>query len=70
MSKENQVDITQHKLLTEIAKDAESCGNLSKFEEQFLDTLRENLLKYGNKIYMSEKQWEVVKRIEGKVYAT
>lgn len=64
-----QVDAAQHKRLVEIAKDAESCSRLSKFEEQFLDTLRENLLKYGKKIYMSEKQWEVIERIEGKVYA-
>ena len=59
----------QYADLKELLKDAESCARLSQFEEEFVDGLRERVLIYGDRTRVSDAQWTVIRRIEGKVYA-
>jgi hypothetical protein len=55
--------------LKELLKDAEACARLSQWEEEFLDSMREKALLYGDTVRISDKQQEVLNRIEQKVYA-
>ena len=55
--------------LKELLHDAEACARLSQWEEEFLDDLRSRVLLYKENIRLSDRQWEVIRRIAGKVYA-
>lgn len=57
------------KALQELLSDAEKCARLSNWEESFLDDFRERIADYGDRVRISDKQREVLNRIEGKVYA-
>ncbi len=59
----------QYNRLREILKDAESCIRLSSYEEEFVASLRERMQHYGKIMRVSPKQWDVIDRIESKVYA-
>lgn len=59
----------QYAGLVELLKDAESCARLTNWEEDFLSDLRERVLIHQENTRVSERQWEVLQRIEGKVYA-
>jgi hypothetical protein len=52
----------------EILADAETTTRLSDWEQNFLDTLRERVLKYGDSTLVTPKQWTVIRRIEEKLY--
>lgn len=52
----------------ELLSDAETCARLTLWEEQFLDDVRGHFLTYGDRLILSAKQLEVLRRIEGKVY--
>lgn len=56
--------------LREVTADAESCGRLSDWEEEFLDSLRSRILTIGERMHMSDAQWTAFRRIEEKVYRT
>lgn len=55
--------------LKELLKDAEACARLSQWEEEFLDSMRAKVLVFGDTVRISDKQQEVLNRIEQKVYA-
>ena len=59
----------EHRELTEILRDAESCARLSQWEEEFCSDMRGRLLTRGDAFNVSDKQWATIRRIEGKVYA-
>jgi hypothetical protein len=56
--------------LRELLRDAESCARLNQYEEDFLDGMRARVLIHAADTHVSDKQWTVLQRIEGKVYAT
>ena len=64
------MDADDFKALQDLLKDAEACGRLSNWDEAFLADLRDRVLRYGDRVRLSGKQNEVLKRIEEKVYAT
>ena len=59
----------EHREITEILRDAESCARLSQWEEEFCSDMRGRLLTRGDVLEISDKQWAVIRRIEEKVYA-
>ncbi len=59
----------EHRELVEILKDAESCPRLSQWEDEFCSDMRDCVLVQGVALNVSEKQWQVIHRIEGKIYA-
>lgn len=64
------MDADDFKALKELLSDAEACGRLSQWEENFLDDMRERVLTYGDRVFLSERQREALTCIEQKVYAT
>ena len=52
-----------------IFADAEETTRLSQWEEEFIDSLRERVLQYGRRTMISDKQWEILERIEDKLCA-
>lgn len=54
--------------LVELLKDAEICARLTQWEEEFLADIRERVMTYEEDTRISDKQWQVLRRIEGKVY--
>ena len=54
--------------LKELLKDAESCARLSQWDEEFLDSMRKKFLVYGYDVRISDKQNEILNRIEVKNY--
>jgi hypothetical protein len=55
--------------LAELLRDAESCARLSDWEEAFVNDVRGRVL-LDPAYALSDKQMVVLRRIEGKVYAT
>jgi hypothetical protein len=55
--------------LTELLRDAESCARLTQWEEEFCDNMRGRVLLYKTETRVSDAQWNVLHRIEAKVYA-
>ena len=62
------MDDKEYALLNEVLKDAESSSGLSQWEEEFLSDLRGRVLLYKENTNISDKQWQVIRRIEGKIY--
>lgn len=65
----------ESKLLAEIFKDAAKCARLSVWENNFLADLQRgykmlNVEKDPGQMNPSTKQWDVIRRIEQKVYRT
>ena len=54
----------------EIVNDASASPRLSAWEKQFVANVSSKLEQYGIFIDLSEKQVEVLERIEQKIYAT
>lgn len=54
--------------ITEIMNDAETSARLNDWENEFCDSIRERILEYGVRARISAKQWEVIDRIEKKLY--
>ena len=63
------IDKERLKQLEELLSDAEACARLTDWEEEFLDSMREKVLTYGIRLNLSDKQEDVLERIESKVYA-
>lgn len=59
----------QYAGLVELLKDAETCIRLTNWEEEFLSDMRDRVSVHQQSTAVSDKQWEVLQRIEGKVYA-
>lgn len=64
------ITLEQYAELKDLLADAESCGRLSNWEQDFIADFRDRFDTFGVTISISPKQWEVLRRIEGKVYAT
>jgi hypothetical protein len=69
MDEADEVDEDQHAELVELLRDARMCARLTAFETDFLESIEERLAQYGTRLRVSAKQWAVIKRIEGKVWA-
>ena len=54
--------------IKEICADAKFAGALNDWETEFIDSIRDRVKDYGDKARISEKQWEVLERIEAKLY--
>jgi hypothetical protein len=59
----------QHDHVVELLYDAEGTTRLSAWESEFMDSLRDRVVRYGVDTLVSEKQWAILKRIEAKLYA-
>jgi hypothetical protein len=64
-------DLSEKQLtdLRELLKDAEACARLTQWETEFVDDLRGRVLVYAADTRISDAQWTVIRRIEGKIYA-
>jgi hypothetical protein len=62
------VDKERLEQLKEMLSDAEACARLTDWEKEFLDGMREKVLTYGLHMNLSDKQEDVLSRIEEKVY--
>ena len=65
----------ESKLLAEIFKDAAKCARLSTWENNFLADFKRGYVMLGaekdpSQMNPSEKQWDVIRRIEQKGYRT
>ena len=63
------IDEEYLKWLRELLRDAESCHRLTQWEEDFLEDSRSRVEQYGLATNLSDRQEEVLRRIEEKVYA-
>lgn len=59
----------EHGSLVDLLHDFEKCPRLTPWEVKFMDDLRCNVMTYHEHTRISEKQWDVIRRIEQKVYA-
>jgi hypothetical protein len=60
-----------YKRLTEIVADSVAHpSRLTAWENNFIAGIQSGIAIHGNAIRISDKQWEVLTRIERKVYAT
>lgn len=54
--------------IREILSDAESSPRLSDWETEFCDSIRDRITEYGARARISAKQWDVIDRIEARLY--
>lgn len=54
--------------IKEICDDAERSARLNDWETEFIDSIRDRVTEYGAHARISAKQWEIIDRIEGKLY--
>ncbi len=59
----------RHAELMELLRDADVCSRLSSWEEDFLASIHEKLDTYGDRAILSDRQEDVLERIEKKVYS-
>ena len=57
------------KWLDELLADAADSARLTGWEGSFIGDVRDRLIEWGNALSISERQMEVLKRIEEKIYA-
>ena len=62
------LDDEEYSRIKEILSDAESSSRLNDWETEFCDSVRDRIEEYQQKVRISAKQWEVLERIEGKLY--
>lgn len=62
------MDEQQFAALKEILGDAERSARLTTWEEDFCNDMRNRMLQYGQQTNVSVRQWEVLRRIEEKMY--
>jgi hypothetical protein len=46
------------------ARDAEAVGLLSDFEQTFVQSIRERVIKYAGSTFVSDKQWRILEKLE------
>jgi hypothetical protein len=71
MAKDDVIPPGDYDRVVELCKDAVEAaqmGRLTKWEEQFIEDIDGRLAEYGKNTRLSEKQWEVIDRLEKKVY--
>lgn len=56
----------QEKALKDILSAAQISTNLSEWEQQFIDDMTDKYEEYGEDLRLSDKQWEILHRIETK----
>lgn len=54
--------------IKEICADAESSARLNGWETEFIDSIRDRVTEYGARARISAKQWDIIERIEQKLY--
>jgi len=54
--------------LKEILSDSNRAQDCRNGKEEFLDNFRTRILTYGNDTAVSDKQWQIIHRIQEKVY--
>ena len=59
----------QESRLKALFEDAFKSARLSDWERDFLLDLKKRFEKYADRTSVSDKQWDAVGRIEGKIYA-
>ena len=59
---------TIDQILLDTEKIPSCSAKLSGFETSFMESLRSKEKRYGRKLTLSEKQWSIIKQIEGKLY--
>lgn len=58
----------QLKTVQDILSEAQdNMDNLTEWEQQFVDDMTEKLEEFGEDLVVSDKQWEILNRIEMKV---
>ena len=63
------LDLDQHQELTEFFTDInEHSHKLTNWELGFTNDMKDRFQKYGGNTIISEKQWEIVRRIQNKIY--
>lgn len=68
MSDDDSLEEEEFSELNEILTDAESSTRLTDWEASFCDDMRERVLQYGDRTRVSDRQWEVLQRIAGKMH--
>lgn len=63
----DMLDDEQFEELKRIIADAKDCSALSQWEEEFLEKTEERVDQYEDRVFVSEKQWAVLKRIREKI---
>jgi hypothetical protein len=61
-------EATARKLLAEVVRDADTCERLNTFERSFLDTCQRMLDRGQTTLDFTERQQQVFKQIETKIY--
>lgn len=64
------MDDKQYKWLCELLRDADACNRLSRWEQDFIDSITQREAQYGSKLLLSDAQIRVLKNIEKTVYMT
>lgn len=68
-----KITSAEHKRIEELCHDAEKAivnGRLTKWEKEFVFDLEDMMDSYGLDAHLSVRQWEVIERLEKKVYST
>ena len=52
--------------LIEFARGAKA-SKLTSWEKDFIDSMSEKIEEFGQDVFMSEKQWKIIERIETKL---
>jgi hypothetical protein len=60
-------DAERLKIILAAAAESRDAGLLSDWETQFSDDMRERFERYGQRMYVSEKQWQSLDRLETKL---
>jgi hypothetical protein len=55
--------------IKELIADADGHHRINAWEEEFLASLAEKITEWGERTYISERQWAVIERIEEKLAA-
>ena len=55
------------KSLEETLVDAMECGELTDWEVSFVEGLMAKFERYGAELFMSEKQWAIIERLDKKM---
>lgn len=67
-SHDDELDDEELSRIEEILRDAETSTQLTPWEDEFCDSLRDRVAIYGARTRISDKQMEIIDRIERKLW--
>jgi hypothetical protein len=73
MTKHELIPPGDYNRVLELCKDVADeahMGRLTAWEEQFIEDISARLAEYGRSTRLSEKQWDIIDRLERKVYSS